>query len=436
MAIQKITSGIIADGAIVATDIADGTVTTAKIADGSITTAKLSADAVPQIIKPTITSPANNATDVSQTATISATAYFSLYGRTQANAEWQLSTSSDFAYINVENTITGSNTQLTLNNSVALANTLYYTRVRYSDDANNTSEYSDVVQFRIADFIQSVDILVVAGGGGGGGCMTGYWAGGGGGAGGVAYATNKTIARGTAYTVTVGGGGSGGPAGPAPTYAPPGTNGNDSVFDNLTAKGGGFGAGARYNQVSNSLGGPGGSGGGAGPHHPGGSQPDSLGGSATQPSQNPGVPSLTNYGSAGGNGEFFTSTGVAGAGGGASGVGTNWDATPGTPATTVLAGGAGVALSISGSPVTYAAGGPTNNSSFSGLVNTGYGGGGGQGPTAPLIGGSGSSGVVILAYPTASANLANIAPALTYSYSESGGNRIYKFTAGTGNITG
>jgi hypothetical protein len=40
MAIQKITSGIIADGAIVATDIADGIVTNAKLA-GSITSDKI-----------------------------------------------------------------------------------------------------------------------------------------------------------------------------------------------------------------------------------------------------------------------------------------------------------------------------------------------------------------------------------------------------------
>jgi hypothetical protein len=433
MAIQRITSGIIADGAIVATDIGDGVVTTAKIADGSITTAKLSSDAIPQIVKPTITSPANGASGVSLDATITATGYFSLYGRPQANAEWQLSTSSDFAFINVENTISGSNTQLTLNNSVAFANTTYYTRVRYSDDANNTSEYSDIVQFVTAASFEA-NVLVVGGGGGGGGCMSGYWAGGGGGAGGIAYATNQTILRDTTYTVTVGGGGTGGTAGPGPTYAPPGTNGTDSVFNNITAKGGGFGAGARYNQVSNSLGGPGGSGGGAGPHNPGGSAPDSLGGSATQPSQNPGISNLTNYGNAGGNGEFSTSTGGAGAGGGSAGAGTSW--TPSNPANEALAGGSGTLFSISGTSVTYAAGGPTNNSSFSGFVNTGYGGGGGQGPTAPLIGGAGSSGVVILSYPTASANLTSVAPALTYSYTESGGNRIYKFTAGTGNITG
>jgi hypothetical protein len=41
MAIQKITSGILADGAILAADIADGSITTAKIADGNVTSAKI-----------------------------------------------------------------------------------------------------------------------------------------------------------------------------------------------------------------------------------------------------------------------------------------------------------------------------------------------------------------------------------------------------------
>jgi len=45
MAIQKITSGILADGAIVATDIADGSITTAKIADANVTAAKLATGA-------------------------------------------------------------------------------------------------------------------------------------------------------------------------------------------------------------------------------------------------------------------------------------------------------------------------------------------------------------------------------------------------------
>jgi len=50
MAIQKITSGIIQDGAVVATEIADGSVTTAKLADANVTSAKLASGAGGQFI--------------------------------------------------------------------------------------------------------------------------------------------------------------------------------------------------------------------------------------------------------------------------------------------------------------------------------------------------------------------------------------------------
>jgi hypothetical protein len=88
-----------------------------------------------------------------------------LYGRSQANAQWQLSTSPSFAFINVSSTITGSNSQFTLNASSGLVtNTLYYARVRYSDDANNSSEYSNTVQFTSnTSFPVLVDFLVVDG---------------------------------------------------------------------------------------------------------------------------------------------------------------------------------------------------------------------------------------------------------------------------------
>jgi hypothetical protein len=50
------------------------------------------------IFKPTITAPANNATNVTDTQLITASSFLSLYGIAQANAEWELSTSSTFAF--------------------------------------------------------------------------------------------------------------------------------------------------------------------------------------------------------------------------------------------------------------------------------------------------------------------------------------------------
>jgi hypothetical protein len=100
----------------------------------------------------------------------------------------------------------------------------------------------------------SVDYLVVAGGGGGGGAGSGT---GGGGAGGFRFYANPTCnpqsgpgaprngpaaipVSITTYPITVGGGGSPGPA------SPPGTNGgqgSNSVFSTITSAGGGFGTG-------------------------------------------------------------------------------------------------------------------------------------------------------------------------------------------------
>jgi hypothetical protein len=99
-------------GASTTTTVADGAITTAKISDGSITLNKIADGVLPdEVFKPTITSPANNATGILNTQLFTASPYLSLYGIAQANAQWQISTSSSFAFINVNSTITGSNTQ-------------------------------------------------------------------------------------------------------------------------------------------------------------------------------------------------------------------------------------------------------------------------------------------------------------------------------------
>jgi hypothetical protein len=48
---------------------------------------------------------------------------------------------------------------------------------------------------------------------------------------------------------------------------------------------------------------------------------------------------------------------------------------------------------------------------------------------------SGGSGVVILSYSNAFADLTSIGGGLTYTKTSSGGNTIYRFTAGTGTVT-
>jgi len=226
-----------------------------------------------------------------------------------------------------------------------------------------------------------VNYLVVAGGGGGG---CGYA--GGGGAGGL-LATSTTLSSGTAYTITVGSGGSGSISGSVV-----GTSGSNSVISSLSTAIGGGGGGS--NTSANGI--SGGSGGG-------GSQNSSVGGNGT-----------SGQGYAGGNGAG--SPGYTGGGGGGAGA-------AGTNGTTTVAGngGVGVSSSISGSATSYAGGGgggcgtsytagsggsggggagtASISTGTAGTANTGGGGGGGGSNGSGLgNGGNGGSGIVIISY--------------------------------------
>lgn len=273
-------------------------------------------------------------------------------------------------------------------------NTTYYYRLRASTDAvpitatGGTITYSGgrtihtftssgTFTVLTLDLAAQVEALVVAGGGGGG-----SYVGGGGGAGGVIYNASKSISV-TAYSITVGSGGAG-----AASTTSQGANGNNSVFDNLTAIGGG-----RSNIQTN---GPnsGGSGGG--------------GGALVYN----GEAGTTGQGNAGGN----SGTNIGGGGGG----GANESGANGTPTYRGGKGGDGSAYSISGIS-TYYAGGGGGSSQTSPQISGGLGGGGnGNGTTSSTIpgengisntggggggawlsvGGNGGSGIVIISYPT------------------------------------
>jgi hypothetical protein len=238
----------------------------------------------------------------------------------------------------------------------------------------------------------SASYLTVAGGGGGGGGGAGN-AGGGGGAGG--YLTGTTSLNPTlSYTVVVGAGGVSSQGSGA--YGPTGygTNGSNTTFGSLTtAVGGGYGG--SDTSPANS----GGSGGGGG-YNNGGS---TTGGSAT-----------SGQGNAGGSG---TGSG----GGGAGAAGTNGTGGGGSG----VAGGVGLANSISGTSTYYAGGGGGPGDSgrgsggnggggtgaqyspplyaTAGTANTGGGGGGGRYLSTGITasgGGNGGSGVVIISYPS------------------------------------
>jgi len=290
-----------------------------------------------------------------------------------------------------DSTIINRNTILDLNNqerfrSIAMnsSGSLYPTDQRYDPYYNNTKvilnfatltnqaftnlsvlssgsfELNDGPTPNTSSFIaNSIEVLVVAGGGGGGSDM-----GGGGGGGGVIYNSAYTATSGSVINVTIGNGGSGAAAGVGQAR---GTNGDNSVFGNLTAKGGG--GGASCHDRSTSPAGNGGSGGGA---SGGGTLPSGGQGGGGYGGGIRGTGSL-GQGNDGGTGIYAW---YPGGGGGAGGPGKN------NPAT----GGDGL-LFASMSPYYFGGGG--GGSGYSGIGGNGGLGGGGGGAVGTTTGGAG-----------------------------------------------
>lgn len=264
-----------------------------------------------------------------------------------------------------------------------------------------------------------VTYLVVGGGGG-----AGARHGGGGGAGGFLTGT-KLVTPSTAYSVSVGAGGSGLTV--QGTLAP---NGADTTALGFTAIGGGGGAGygdtgSTNGPQSSSNGGPGGSGGGsaggttvgsgtAGQGNPGGTSAGgnggggggagSVGGNQGSTGGNGGSGILfatDNYGyyyAAGGGGGGWTVTGGSGGiGGGGGAAAAN---SPGNPAPSAGTGG-GSSRNFGGNGTSDSGAGSTTGGN--GGTNTGSGGGGGAQNYTPwggsTRGGNGGSGIVIICYP-------------------------------------
>ncbi len=211
------------------------------------------------------------------------------------------------------------------------------------------------------------DRLVIGGGGGGG-----YS--GGGGAGGFKKSTGVTWTSGE-YAVTVGDRGLKS-IGNIGDEGQPGTAGESSTFDGVTAAGGGRGAGWTRTDALN-QGGDGASGGGSGQYR-----------DSPWPAQPGGT--ATDGGNAGGRGSDDELGHLAGGGGGgqgsAGGNATGYTAGP---------GGNGVADSITGTSKTYSAGGggggypngADGGSSNTGGKGAGYGGGTSTAPQTPGSGG-------------------------------------------------
>ena len=215
--------------------------------------------------------------------------------------------------------------------------------------------------------VSLINYLLVAGGGGGGGSYdTGA---GGGGGGGLVLTGTASVTPGQSYTCVIGAGGVGGVGvgnGGGDGLA---TGGGNSSFDTITATGGGLG----YGSLDDRSG-------------AGGSQGNA--GTLTSPT--------------GGKGGRITGTinnaFGAGGGGGMGSAGTT------AVAATNAAGGSGIVSDITGSNVTYGAGGSggrvnINANGGSAAANTGNGGNGSSSISADgSTGGNGGSGLVVLTY--------------------------------------
>ena len=267
----------------------------------------------------------------------------------------------------------------------------------------------------------SVEYLVVAGGGKAGNGAWPAFETGGGGAGGLLTGSIGVVGS-TAYSITVGGGGSG------------------STFSSINTTAGGISGTADRNTTGGQDGGNGGSGGGGQFGRNNDGSQITVGGKGIYPGSS--YISATRQGYDGGNG----ASSAGGGGGGAGGQGataTNY---------TGGAGGVGLQSSITGTATYYAGGGGGGGSNsaasggagggangrvgapgYDGTPNTG-GGGGGQ-TQENGSGGNGGSGVVIIAYPNTYAVLTSISGGLTYDQPTRSGYRVYRFTAGTGNIS-
>lgn len=207
--------------------------------------------------------------------------------------------------------------------------------------------------------LRQVDYLLAGGGGGGGGAVNGSIGTGGNGGGGGLLQGSVQISAG-AYPIVVGLGGTGSSI----NVVANGGNGGNSTAFGLTALGGGGGSAPGGNGF------PGGSGGGGG-----------------------NTDSGTTSGGAGTAGQGF-----AGAGGGA-GVGNSGAGGGAGGAASGGTAGPGVASSISGSSVTYCAGGQGLVFGGPGPTTPGTGGYYGRGDANNGISSDGGPGRVIIRYP-------------------------------------
>lgn len=278
---------------------------------------------------------------------------------------------------------------------------------------NGTSWGSGAVVF-------NAEYLTVGGGGSGGGNPAAPYGGGGAGGGGFVTST-ANITVGAPYLIQIGAG-----------SAVNGSTGGNTIFSSSISYGGGPGTGGGGDPAPGQ---PGSSGGGGG---------CAISGTDPANNQGAGIPGQGYPGGAGAYRNGNNPTAIAGGGGGAGQAGV-----PGFSVSLPAGkGGDGQPSLITGANVIYGGGGGggglapgTRNGGAGGggptstnaSVNSGGGGGGRLGAG---VGGTGGSGVVILAHSNTVSN-AFVSAGLTYTTDSVSrpGFLIYTFTAGLGTVT-
>jgi hypothetical protein len=114
---------------------------------------QLTAVSPAEVLTPSNVSPADLATGILDTPTLTGSTYFSLYGKTQKSSQWQIDETSDFSSspltydsgevvaVGVTHAVPAGNLQVS---------TTYYWRVRYRDADDTWSEWSTPTEFATA----------------------------------------------------------------------------------------------------------------------------------------------------------------------------------------------------------------------------------------------------------------------------------------------
>jgi hypothetical protein len=110
-----------------------------------------------QVVKPSVVDPVHNSNIIRSIYTFHSSEYATIgYTTTHATSSWELASDINFSNIQNQSINSSSNkTSWTINN---LTDGTYYVRVRYTDDHNHSSDWSDPISFTVT--LKSIPILL------------------------------------------------------------------------------------------------------------------------------------------------------------------------------------------------------------------------------------------------------------------------------------